>query len=211
MKIIPAINAETFEEVKRRIDLLKDLTKEFHIDTADKKLTDIEIWRNPKELDLLDEDLKLDIHLMLQMKPQEVLKWNNRRIKRLILHLEGTNLPDALLRIARRTKKEIYIAWPPGFELGFIEKYFNFVDGVLILGVMPGRSGQEIFPDTFYLPQRIKAKLTKKQKIMIDGGINEDNIKRIIELKPDFIIMGSAIYGKENPREEFLRFKKLVD
>ena len=44
----------------------------------------------------------------------------------------------------------------------------------------------------------------------IDGGINKENISKIISLNPDFIILGSAIYSAGNPRESFLKFQNLA-
>jgi pentose-5-phosphate-3-epimerase len=113
MKILPAINTENFDEAKNRINLLKDLTKEFHIDISSSDFSNYQTWQNPKDIDRLEEDLKLHLHLMIKLKPQEILKWDNKRVKSFILHLEGTNLPDALIKFSKKTKKNIFIAWSP--------------------------------------------------------------------------------------------------
>jgi pentose-5-phosphate-3-epimerase len=43
-------------------------------------------------------------------------------------------------------------------------------------------------------------------KLMIDGGVNEENFQKILSYEPDFIVMASAIYDSENPREKYLWF-----
>ncbi|MEK7673599.1 MAG: hypothetical protein AAB371_00145 [Patescibacteria group bacterium] len=210
MKIIPAINSQTFEEVKNKIDLLKDLTKEFHIDVASENFCNYQTWSNPIDLEKIDEDIEIGLHLMLNLKPQEILKWNNKRVKKIILHLEGTDNPDGLIKIAKKIRRKIYIALSHSVEFEFIKKYLPYIDGVLILGVEPGKSGQKFIENTFEKIQETKNELQKNQKMTIDGGINKENISKIISLNPDFIILGSAIYSAGNPRESFLKFQNLA-
>ena len=211
MKIIPSINTETFEIAKERINILKNLTKEFHIDISDLNFANFQTWSNPKELDRLDEDLKLQVHLMMKLKPQEILKWSNSRIKILILHLEACELPFALIKFAKRLKKEIIIAWSPSIEKEFIDEFVKFVNGILVLGVHPGKSGQEFLPSTF---ERLEIAVNYKKnlnklKIFVDGGINKSNITEIIKFKPDYIILGKAIFDG-NPLDNYLFYSNLI-
>jgi pentose-5-phosphate-3-epimerase len=80
----------------------------------------------------------------------------------------------------------------------------------LVLVVEPGKSGQEILEDTFERIKIAKNILNNKQKLIVDGGINEENFEEIKKFEPDIIVLGSAIFDKKNPREEYLKFSKLV-
>jgi ribulose-phosphate 3-epimerase len=205
-KIIPAINAQTFEEIKERINLLKDLTNHFHLDVASLEFTGYQTWQNPEDLTKI-ENSTFDLHLMLSLKPQEILKWAKENVKTLILHLEASQNPDGLLKMAKKTKKKIFIAWSPDVEFDFIKKYLNYVDGVLILGVRPGRAGQRFLEGTYKKIQNLKSKIQNGYlKLMIDGGVNEENLQKILSYEPDFIVMASAIYDSENPKEKYLWF-----
>jgi ribulose-phosphate 3-epimerase len=217
-KIIPAINAQTFEEIKEKINLLKDLTNHFHLDVASLEFTGYQTWQNPEDLTKI-ENSTFDLHLMLFLKPQEILKWAKENVKTLILHLEASQNPDGLLKMAKKTKKKIFIAWSPDVEFDFIKKYLKYVDGVLILGVRPGRAGQKFLEETYSRIEQILADNTDENypyksvlnphrsvKIMIDGGVNEENFKKILSYEPDFIVMASAIYNSENPKEKYLWF-----
>jgi ribulose-phosphate 3-epimerase len=241
-RIIPAINAQTFEEIKERINLLKDLTNHFHLDVASLEFTGYQTYpRIHADLERINADLGLikinqnnnprrsaldprlsvvfDLHLMLSLKPQEILKWAKENVKTLILHLEASQNPDGLLKMAKKTKKKIFITWSPDIEFDFIKKYLNYVDGVLILGVKPGRAGQKFLEETYSRIEQILADNTDKNypyksvlnphrsvKIMIDGGVNEENLQKILSYEPDFIVMASAIYNSENPKEKYLWF-----
>jgi ribulose-phosphate 3-epimerase len=261
-RIIPAINAQTFQEIKEKVNLLKDLTNHFHLDVASLEFTNYQTWQNPEDLTKI-ENSTFDLHLMLSLKPQEILKWAKENVKTLILHLEASQNPDVLLKMAKKTKKKIFIAWSTDVEFDFIKKYLNYVDGVLILGVRPGRAGQKFLEETYkrikmitrtnadytrtdadknnlpgfspdtipgYKPDisgnhpgnssgrhpgkniktlRESASSLRKSaslKLMIDGGVNEENFQKILSYEPDFIVMASAIYNSENPKEKYLWF-----
>lgn len=208
-KIIPAINAQNFYEIKEKINLLKNKTNHFHLDVADLSFTGYQTWNKAEDLNKL-LDFNFDIHLMLSLKPQEILKWAKENVKSLILHLEASIYPSALLKFAKKTKKKIFIAWSPKIEFEFINKYLNYVDGVLILGVNPGKAGQKFLEETYEKIEIIKEKLSPKQKLMIDGGINKENFKKILSFHPDYIVMASAIYNSENPLKTYEWFSNQI-
>lgn len=208
-KIIPAINAQNFEEIKVKIDLLKNNTNSFHLDVAEKNFTGYQTWQNYYDLDKLDNKLLIDLHLMVHLKPVEILKWAKQNIAKFILHLEATQNPDGLLKIAKKTKKEIFIAWSPNIEFTFLEKYLKFIDGILILGVNPGKAGQKFLEETYQRINFLKEKTNnlKNLKLMIDGGVNKENFQKILSYQPDFIVMASAIYNTQDPVKSYLYFK----
>lgn len=210
-EIIPVINSQKFEDIKYKIDLLKDLNSHFHIDISDREFTGYDTWKNHYDLDKIDANITFDLHLMISLKPQEIIKWNKQNLRRFILHLEASSNPDGLLKITKKTNKQIFIAWSPNVEFIFIEKYLKYVAGVLILGVYPGKSGQKFLEKTYENIEKILNIATfKKLKIMIDGGVNKENFDKILSYQPDYIAMGSAIYNSENPRESFLYFKNKI-
>lgn len=209
-RIVPSINAKNFEEIKEKINILKDLVNHFHLDVANFKSTNHETWQNPKDLDRIEAGIKVDLHLMIPLEPLEILRWIKSNVRRLILHLEFSSNPNGLLRIARKTRREVFLAWSPKIKFDIINRYLDYIDGVLILGVNPGRPGQEILPGTLERISFIKNNIKNKHKIIVDGGINKKNIQDIIKLRVDFIVMASAIYNSPDPREEYLSFLNII-
>lgn len=207
-KIIPAINAQTFKEIKEKIRLLEKLNSHFHLDVASLDFAEYETWKNPEELDKLSKNLNFDLHLMTPLQPLELLKWNKENVITFILHLEATSNPDGLFKIAKKTKKKIFLAWSPNVDFEFLQKYLNYINGILVLGVQPGKAGQKFLEKTYQRLekfQEIKNKFSKL-KLMVDGGINEENFKKILNYKPDYIVMASAIYSSLNPQEKYQWF-----
>lgn len=210
MRVIPSINAATFAEIREKIALLADLTDEFHLDVATAELTGHQTWTNPNELDQLDEKLKFDLHLMLPLKPPEILRWTNRRVRQLLLHLEASPNPDGLLKVAKKTGKEVFIVWSIKTERDFIERYLPFIDGLLILSVTPGKTGQVFLDEAYGWMNEARKLLNSKQKLMVDGGINRENFKKVSGYRPDALILASAIYGAADPRAEYQAIKTLA-
>ncbi|GIW66779.1 MAG: ribulose-phosphate 3-epimerase [Candidatus Parcubacteria bacterium] len=211
VQVIPSVNAQALNELKEKIMILKEVVNHFHVDVAEKKFTgSYETWLNPSYLDFLDENLIIDLHLMLFLKPQEILKWDKVNVRNFILHLEASSNPDGLLKVTKKLKKKIFIAWSPDIDFDFIKKYLDYVNGVLVLGVKPGASGQNFIEQTYdKLSILNNLKKTKKNNLtlMVDGGINLINFKKICNYSPDFIVMGSAIYNSQNPVKTFLEIK----
>lgn len=213
-QLVPSINVSNLTELKEKINILKDLTNYFHLDIAEKEFTGYyETWHNPAYLDFINERLFFDLHLMLYLKPQQILKWSKANVRNLIVHPEASSNFDALLKMSKKLKKKIFIAWSPDISFDLIEKYLDYINGLLILGVKPGKSGQELITETYDRLNFIRnLKLSRKLKleIMVDGGINVDNLKKICQYLPDFIILGSAIYNQSDPRKAFLELNTLI-
>ncbi len=210
-KIIPSINVKSFSELKEKIDLLKKIVKFFHLDVAKKKFTGYQTWANPNDLDKIDLGVSFEVHLMTDLDLKTALKWNKKNVFRFILHPESSNNFDQVLPIFKKTNKEVFLAWSPKIKFDLIEKYLSIIDGILILSVVPGKSGQEFLKSSYQRLLKIKKYIRKDQRLIVDGGINEKNIKRIVNFHPNYIIMASALYKKPNPEKAYKYFSTLIN
>jgi ribulose-phosphate 3-epimerase len=86
-------------------------------------------------------------------------------------------------------------------------KYLDQIDYVLLLGVGP-YSGKDLFLDD--LPAKIKTLLEWKPELLIciDGGVSKNTIAQIANMKPHFVVSGSAIFNNEDPVENLAFFNK---
>ena len=53
--------------------------------------------------------------------------------------------------------------------------------------------------------------LAEKCKVAVAGGINEDTVESICRVKPDVVIVGGAIYKKENYIETAAGIRASID
>ncbi len=85
---------------------------------------------------------------------------------------------------------------------GFLKLFKNIL---LVTIPQPGYSGQTFSNDTYKIIEEIKKyEESKIEKICIDGGINENNIK---SLKVDEIVSGSYVLNANDPIENLLKLQ----
>ena len=81
MLIIPAINADTFEEVQKKIKLIEPYVSWAHLDIADGTFTRNTLWHNLVEFALIETELNIELHLMMDRVEEKIDHWLNPSVK----------------------------------------------------------------------------------------------------------------------------------
>jgi ribulose-phosphate 3-epimerase len=209
IEIIPAINADSFEEVKKRIKLIEPFVDWVQLDVADGTFTKNTIWHNAQDLLELETLLNIEVHLMLSNIDRRINDWLLPNIKRIIFHISASDDPDFVINKCKEAGKEVGIAVGPDESLLKAMHYRSKVDMFQILGVCPGMPGQKIEEEAF---ERIKEmrKFCPSCIIEVDGGINKETAKRVVETGANIIVVASAIFNgdiKKNIKELHGAFK----
>lgn len=197
MKLIPTINEESFEEIKRKMEIIAPFTDWIQIDINNNTFTPRMTWNNPQDLLILQNSLNIEAHLMIA-DPENVLEeWLKiPSVKRVIIHYEATDNIEKNIEIAEKYGKELGLAVNPetGWEL--LIKYLDRINFIQLLAVNPGLAGQD-----FNLKILDKARTLKEYKknviIEIDGGVNLNIAKLVKKTGADIINSSSFIF--KNP------------
>ncbi|KKS62236.1 MAG: Ribulose-phosphate 3-epimerase [Candidatus Collierbacteria bacterium GW2011_GWE2_42_48] len=91
-----------------------------------------------------------------------------------------------------------------------LDEWVNLVDSILLLSVKAGAQGQE-FNDAVLEKIKKVRKLSPSVTIIIDGGLNEETIKKCLEAggeKMEFAV-GSEILTADNPVEVYRRLENI--
>jgi ribulose-phosphate 3-epimerase len=184
IQIIPAILATSEEDYIADLKRIED-SHMFeggwvHIDLADNKFVQNQtigpeiITRNPT-------NLKIELHLMVE-NPQEVMKkLEGMDIGRTITHIEVGNTNSSLA-----LNPETPASALKGAQ----------VETVLVMGVHPGKQGQEFIPDVLEKIKQIK-KMNPKVLVGVDGGVAPENAKLIVDAGADYLVVGSHLIEGE--------------
>ena len=81
---------------------------------------------------------------------------------------------------------------------------------VLVMGVVPGASGQPFIYSTIDKVKELKKYLTENNldlDIEVDGGINEETAKLSIDAGADILAIGSYLINSENQKETIRKIK----
>jgi len=76
-------------------------------------------------------------------------------------------------------------------------KYLDKVDLVLVMGIHTGLPGQKFMENTLWKIRKLKDLRDKenlKFVIEVDGGINHDNMQKVIDAGADILEMGSGLF-----------------
>lgn len=210
-KLLPAILEADVEAIVSKAQILQQHPNFFYraqLDVVDGAFTKGKTVEDPN----LIPDLKIDteVHLMV-MHPDVILRsWiKHPNIKRLVVHVEAVgNIQEVIDRV-KASGKEISLACNPDTPFQIFEPYMHKVDGVLLLGVTPGKQGQPMQTDVIEKLKEIKKRFPQAQ-VAVDGGVSLENLSRVLRAGADEIIVGSAIWKQADPAAALQQFHQLV-
>lgn len=200
--IIPAINAQGIEEFVRRVRLVRQDAEMVQIDVTDG------IYATPKNFarpSVAASELRpeqIDVHLMVNTPEQVVEEWIPVSPARIAFHPEPSDTPISLIKRIQQENIAAGIVLSPDKLPSSIEEYIPSVDFMLLLGVMPGRSGQQFDNRTVERAHAIHT-LYPDLLIGVDGGVTASLIRPLKEAGASFLVMGSAIFSVPDPRDTF--------
>ncbi len=145
-----------------------------------------------------------DVHLMIAKPQKSYLEYINAGADLIVFHYEAVKKQAEICQLIRKIKtkgKFCGISIKPKTGVNRILPYLHLVDVVLVMTVEPGFGGQKIIMqclDKICLLKRYREQRNLNFLISCDGGINEDNIVKVIQLGCDLPVVGSAIFNNKN-------------
>jgi ribulose-phosphate 3-epimerase len=83
-------------------------------------------------------------------------------------------------------------------------------DMVLLMSVNPGFGGQSFIQNTYHKVKELKELIIKKNStslIEIDGGVDLDNAKLLVEAGANILVAGNTVFGSADPEEMISKLK----
>ena len=214
VKIIPAANENSFEEVAQKIRLVEEFAGEFgldemQIDVSDGTFTPTTVWHEPKDLVGFETALKLDFHLMIIDMDRRINDWLIKPVKKITFHLEAAHDPALVLEKIKESGREAGIAINPETPVESLKPFFGKANSFLILGVNPGASGQDILAGTAE-KVRVLRNACGGCIIGIDGGVALENVRILIDAGANYIVAASAIFKTEDIKKAILDLQNAI-
>jgi len=159
-------------------------------------------------------DLPLDVHLMIINPENYVKDFIDAGAHYLTVHVETCYHLNKIVKNIEELGAKPSVALNPSTSLKDIEYIIDYLDMVLIMTVNPGFGGQKYIKEMTNKIKDLKEMILKRNldcKIQVDGGINKDNIREVIEAGADIIVAGSAIFNTENIGETVIKFKEIMN
>lgn len=151
---------------------------------------------------------RLDIHLMVE-KPEKFIKdYAKLNAEYITFNIEVDTDIESCLKLVKSFGIKCGIAISPDTEVKQLVPYLPLLDLILILGVYPGKGGQEFIKETKSKLKEAKALLKEyksKAKISVDGGINDKTKKQVSSA--DILVAGNYILSKEDYQEQITKLR----
>ena len=154
----------------------------------------------------------LDVHLMIvdPMKFVKEVKDSNAYLMN--IHYEvSTHLHRSIQQIKEAGMKAA-VTLNPHTPVSLLQDVITDLDMVLLMSVNPGFGGQKFIPNTVNKVAELKEMILKKGSsaiIEVDGGINLETGKLVVDAGADALVAGNFVFKSENPIETIAALKAL--
>jgi len=144
--------------------------------------------------------LPLDCHLMIENPDKYISDFIKAGADMISVHVEGAVHLHRTLSLIKDSKIKVGLALNPVTPLEYAFEVAEFVDFILLMSVNPGFGGQNFIEN--FIPRCIKLRKfldsnnkTKHVDIEVDGGINSNNLKEILDAGANIIVSGSGLFS----------------
>jgi ribulose-phosphate 3-epimerase len=155
-------------------------------------------------------DIPFDIHLMIERPGDSIKEYMDLKPYCITFHYEADKYPARILKIIREAGIIAGVSINPSTPVESIYDLLPYMDMVLIMSVDPGFYGQAFMETSINRIKKLSDFINKNNynvRIEVDGGINADNISRIVKAGASMIVAGnSAFKGNDvNKNVAFLK------
>jgi len=203
IKISPSILSADFSQLGNEIKRLEEGGADMiHVDVMDGHFVP-NLTIGPPVIKRLRNYTKIpfDVHLMISPVHKYIKDYADAGADIITIHPEATDNLMESINLIKKLNKKIGVSLNPDTKLSIIENILNQIDLVLIMSVFPGFGGQKFMPEVIEKIKNLK-KIKEEKKfnfdIEVDGGINFDNNKIVIEAGANILVSGTTIFKSNN-------------
>tara|TARA_R110001583_G_scaffold25760_6_gene93103 strand:- start:15476 stop:16126 length:651 start_codon:yes stop_codon:yes gene_type:complete len=212
--ISPSLLAADFMNLKADIDMVNNSDADwFHLDIMDGVFVPNISYGLPVVEQISKIATKpLDVHLMIVDPDRYIEAFKKAGSDILTVHYEAcTHLHRTVQNIHSHGMKA-GVSLNPHTPVSVLEDIIQDIDLVLLMSVNPGFGGQSFIENTYTKIKKLKALIAEKNTdviIEIDGGVNLETGKKLVEAGADALVAGSFVFNSENPTNTITDLKKL--
>lgn len=143
-------------------------------------------------------DLPFDVHLMVEHPEEQVESFADAGADWITFHYEACVHSHRLVQKIHCLGKKAGVSIVPSTPVSALGEMLEYVDIVLVMTVNPGFGGQELIPSCIRKISElveIREKLGLNFKISVDGGVNAETLRSVVDAGADVVVSGSAFFS----------------
>jgi ribulose-phosphate 3-epimerase len=203
VEIEPSLYAADFARLGEQLTyLLNAGARVFHFDIGDGHFVE-PVTIGPVVLKSIasavhDSDGVLDCHLMVENPERHIPQVAAAGGDSVTFHVEACDDVPAVLALAREHGLGVGVAFNPDTDVEEAVEAAADADLALCMSIHPGYSGQEFMPEALERLRELRRLLPEDVFVQVDGGISQENVRAAYEAGATLLVVGSAIFHRED-------------
>ena len=207
IKLAPSILSADFARLLEDIKKVEKAGCEYlHIDVMDGHFVP-NITLGPGIVKSLRKDVNMvfDTHLMIENPDNYIKDFVDAGSDLIVVHVEACKHLHRTIQNIKSHNVKAGVALNPATPIESIKHVLEDVDMILIMTVNPGFGGQSFIPYSLDKIREVKQMAIEANNedilIQVDGGIDSNNVKDVVEAGANVIVAGSAVFKNGNIEE----------
>lgn len=212
--ISPSVLSCDFANIQRDVEMINNSEADwFHVDVMDGVFVPNISFGFPVVSAIKKHATKpLDVHLMIANPDQYIEEFKNAGADWLTVHYEACTHLHRTIQVIKSFGMKAGVALNPHTSVNVLEDILPELDLVLIMSVNPGFGGQKFIPHAVKKVTQLKELIQKTGSsalIEIDGGVNLETGKQLLDVGADALVAGSFVFNSPNPTQTIKDLKSL--
>tara|TARA_B100000674_G_scaffold473663_1_gene464838 strand:- start:365 stop:1015 length:651 start_codon:yes stop_codon:yes gene_type:complete len=211
--IAPSMLASDFGNLKSEINMVNNSDADwFHLDIMDGVFVPNISYGMPIMKTIKKYAKKpLDVHLMIEKPERYIEVFAQHGADILTVHFEACNHLHRTIEAIKKSGMQAGVAINPHTNPMALLDVSIIIDVVCVMSVNPGFGGQSFIQNTYKkieVLKKIKKDSGSKYLIEVDGGVNLENYKKIINCGANILVAGSSVFNTKDPIQTIKKLKE---
>lgn len=200
IKISPSILSADFSKLGEEIAKITEAKADYiHIDVMDGSFVpNITIGNEVVKSLRKTTEVPFDVHLMIENPDKHIEAFAKAGSDIITIHQEASIHLDRSIELIKSFGKKAGVSIVPSTHEDVLDYVLEKLDLVLVMTVNPGFGGQKFLTSQLKKIENIRKKidrLGKNIELEVDGGVNEQTYKSVINAGANVLVSGSYIFG----------------
>jgi ribulose-phosphate 3-epimerase len=212
--VAPSVLASDFANLQREITMINESQGDWiHVDIMDGVFVP-NLSMGIPVVEAIKRHAKkpLDVHLMIVEPGRFVETFRKAGADNISVHVEACPHLHRNLEQIKALGCKAGVAINPHTSIRELENVIKDIELICVMSVNPGFGGQKFIEHTFEKVRQLKKMIVdsgSKALIEIDGGVNMQNARPLVEAGADVLVAGNFVFSAPDPKGVISQLKSI--